>query len=75
MDFESKGINHTEGGWPKDVNFLDVEQVATFGDIVCAFIFIYFQQTVRYRRKIEKDENYINQVMGMSKVSKMKNEK
>jgi len=30
MDFESKGINHTEGGWPKDVNHLEVEQVVRY---------------------------------------------
>lgn len=48
--YEHKGINHTEGGWPKDVNLADPEQ------------------TVRYRRKIEKDESYIVQVMGLTKV-------
>lgn len=47
--FESRGINHTEGGWPKDVNLADPEQ------------------TTRYRRKIEKDELYISQVMGLTK--------
>jgi len=30
MDFDSRGINHTEGGWPKDVNHLDVEQVGRY---------------------------------------------
>ncbi|XP_046709967.1 dynein axonemal intermediate chain 2 [Silurus meridionalis] len=39
---ETRGINHVEGGWPKDVNPLDLEQ------------------TIRYRKKIEKDENYVN---------------
>lgn len=48
--FEHRGINHVEGGWPKDVNLADPEQ------------------TVRYRRKIEKDEAYIVQVMGLTKV-------
>lgn len=48
--FEHKGINHIEGGWPKDINLADPEQV------------------VRYRRKIEKDETYIVQVMGLTKV-------
>ncbi|XP_055703785.1 dynein intermediate chain 3, ciliary-like [Phlebotomus papatasi] len=47
--FEHKGINHTEGGWPKDVNLADPEQ------------------TVRYKRKIEKDESYIVQVMSLTK--------
>uniref|UniRef100_A0A336MZX5 CSON007193 protein n=1 Tax=Culicoides sonorensis TaxID=179676 RepID=A0A336MZX5_CULSO len=49
VEFDSKGIMHTEGGWPKDVNPKDGEQ------------------TVRYKRKIEKDENYINQVMSLAK--------
>ena len=30
IDFDSKGINHTEGGWPKDINHLDVEQVVRY---------------------------------------------
>lgn len=49
--FEHKGVNHTEGGWPKDVNLADPEQ------------------TVRYKRKIEKDESYIVQVMSLTKVN------
>jgi len=48
---ESKGILHTEGGWPKDINYLDSEQ------------------TVRYRRKLEKDETYITQVPRLGEVS------
>jgi dynein intermediate chain 2 len=47
---ESRGISHTEGGWPKDVNFLDSEQ------------------TLRYRRKLEKDDTYITQVPRMGEV-------
>lgn len=42
---------HYEGGWPKDVNYLDPEQ------------------TLRYRRKIEKDETYMTQVPKMGEVS------
>lgn len=37
---EVRGINHTEGGWPKDVNYNEPEQVQ------------------RYRKKVEKDEQY-----------------
>ncbi|KAL7058970.1 hypothetical protein AAHC03_013830 [Spirometra sp. Aus1] len=37
---ETRGINHTEGGWPKDVNCQEPDQV------------------VRFRKKVEKDENY-----------------
>lgn len=47
--YESRGVNHTEGGWPKDICLQDPEQ------------------TTRYRRKIEKDELFINQVMGLTK--------
>lgn len=47
--YESRGINHTEGGWPKDICLQDPEQ------------------TTRYRRKIEKDDLFINQVMGLTK--------
>ncbi|MEQ2189096.1 Dynein intermediate chain 2, axonemal [Goodea atripinnis] len=41
--FESNscGMNHVEGGWPKDINPKDVEQ------------------TIRFRKKVEKEENYI----------------
>ncbi|TGZ68192.1 hypothetical protein CRM22_004380 [Opisthorchis felineus] len=37
---ESRGINHLEGGWPKDINAQEPDQV------------------LRYRKKIEKDEQY-----------------
>ncbi|ESO09344.1 hypothetical protein HELRODRAFT_73612, partial [Helobdella robusta] len=35
------GINHMEGGWPKDISYLDQDQ------------------TVRYRKKAEREESYI----------------
>ena len=38
----SQGMNHTEGGWPKDINCADPEQ------------------TSRYRKKFEKDEEFID---------------
>lgn len=41
---ETRGVNHVEGGWPKDVNPLELEQ------------------TIRFRKKVEKDENYINAI-------------
>ncbi|XP_062381957.1 dynein axonemal intermediate chain 2 [Sardina pilchardus] len=44
-DSESRGINHVEGGWPKDVNPQEMEQ------------------TIRFRKKVEKDEHYINTIM------------
>lgn len=44
-------MNHTEGGWPKDVNPAEVEQ------------------TIRYRKKVEKDEGYIQTIMDLGKVS------
>lgn len=47
---ETRGINHVEGGWPKDVNPLELEQ------------------TIRFRKKVEKDENYINTIMQLGSV-------
>jgi dynein intermediate chain 2, axonemal len=44
FETEMHGVNHTQGGWPKDVNPMEAEQV------------------IRYRKKIEKDEQYINTV-------------
>ena len=43
-------MNHIEGGWPKDVNPLELEQ------------------TIRFRKKVEKDENYINAIMQLGSV-------
>ena len=51
FETESRGINHVEGGWPKDVNAAEVEQ------------------TIRYRKKVEKDENYMNTIQQLSSVS------
>lgn len=47
---ETHGVNHVEGGWPKDVNPLELEQ------------------TIRFRKKVEKDENYINTIMQLGLV-------
>ena len=44
-------MNHTEGGWPKDINPAEVEQ------------------TIRYRKKVEKDEAYIGTIMKLGSVS------
>ena len=46
----NQGINHSEGGWPKDVSATDPEQ------------------TTRYRRKVEKDEQYAAQMLSMAVV-------
>lgn len=51
FETDTRGINHTEGGWPKDVNPQEVEQV------------------MRYRKKVEKDENYIYTLQGLAGVS------
>lgn len=48
---ESRGMNHTEGGWPKDISPTEVEQ------------------TIRFRKKIEKDEGYMNIVTRLGTVS------
>ncbi|KAG9337234.1 hypothetical protein JZ751_029519 [Albula glossodonta] len=47
---ESRGINHVEGGWPKDVNPQEMEQ------------------TIRFRKKVEKDEHYVNTIMQLGSV-------
>lgn len=47
---ETRGVNHVEGGWPKDVNPLELEQ------------------TIRFQKKVEKDENYINAIMQLGSV-------
>ena len=44
-------MNHTEGGWPKDINPAEVEQ------------------TIRFRKKVEKDEYYISVVQKLGDVS------
>ena len=54
FETESRGINHVEGGWPKDVNPAEVEQ------------------TIRYRKKVEKDEIYMNTIQQLSNVSSWK---
>lgn len=50
FETESRGINHVEGGWPKDVNPAEVEQ------------------TIRYRKKVEKDEIYMNTIQQLSNI-------
>ncbi|XP_033755651.1 dynein intermediate chain 3, ciliary-like [Pecten maximus] len=50
FETSTRGVNHTEGGWPKDVNSQEVEQVT------------------RYRKKVEKDEMYINTIQQLATV-------
>ena len=50
FETESKGINHTEGGWAKDVDASEVEQV------------------IRYRKKVEKDESYVQAITDLGAV-------
>jgi len=47
---ENRGINHVEGGWPKDVNPQEVEQ------------------TIRFRKKVEKEDSYINALTQLGSV-------
>lgn len=51
FESESRGINHVEGGWPKDLNPEDMEA------------------TIRYRKKVEKDEHYQNTILQIAGVS------
>ena len=46
-EFLSQGMNHIEGGWPKDINPSENDQ------------------TMRFRKKIEKDDNYVGTVLGL----------
>ena len=47
---ENRGMNHSEGGWPKDINPAEVEQ------------------TIRFRKKLEKDEVYMQTIQDLGKV-------
>lgn len=49
-EYLSQGMNHFEGGWPKDINPAENDQ------------------TMRFRKKIEKDDTYINSVLGLCQV-------
>ena len=51
FESESRGMNHSEGGWPKDINPAEIEQ------------------TMRFRKKVEKDESYINAIQSLGDVS------
>lgn len=46
-------MNHTEGGWPKDINPAEVEQ------------------TIRFRKKVEKDETYMAIINRLGTVSEI----
>lgn len=50
FETDTRGINHTEGGWPKDVNPQEIEQV------------------MRFRKKVEKEESYVNTVAQLAGV-------
>ncbi|KAM6974951.1 LOW QUALITY PROTEIN: dynein axonemal intermediate chain 2-like [Tautogolabrus adspersus] len=50
FESESRGINHVEGGWPKDINPHEMEQ------------------TIRFRKKVEKDENYVTSMVQLGQV-------
>eukprot|EP00095_Tigriopus_kingsejongensis_P003856 maker-scaffold20_size707684-snap-gene-4.19 protein:Tk03856 transcript:maker-scaffold20_size707684-snap-gene-4.19-mRNA-1 annotation:"axonemal outer arm dynein intermediate chain 1" len=46
-EYLSQGMNHAEGGWPKDINPTENDQ------------------TMRFRKKVEKDDAYISSVLGL----------
>eukprot|EP00042_Codosiga_hollandica_P043770 m.420643 g.420643 ORF g.420643 m.420643 type:complete len:780 (-) comp56637_c0_seq4:151-2490(-) len=46
---EHKGVNHVEGGWPRDIDPSELEH------------------TMRYRKKVEKDEGYMQAVLDLGK--------
>ncbi|KAL0983885.1 hypothetical protein UPYG_G00134340 [Umbra pygmaea] len=45
FESDTRGINHVEGGWPKDINPQEMEQ------------------TIRFRKKVEKDEHYVSTII------------
>jgi dynein intermediate chain 2 len=47
FETDNRGMNHSEGGWPKDINPAEVEQ------------------TIRFRKKVEKDEVYMQIVQDL----------
>lgn len=47
---ESRGVNHVEGGWPRDINPQELEQ------------------TSRFRKKVEKEEKYVNTITHLGAV-------
>uniref|UniRef100_A0A7N6FGR4 Dynein, axonemal, intermediate chain 2b n=2 Tax=Anabas testudineus TaxID=64144 RepID=A0A7N6FGR4_ANATE len=50
FESDSCGINHVEGGWPKDVDPDEMEQ------------------TIRFRKKVEKDEGYMNSILQLGSI-------
>lgn len=48
----SQGVQHVQGGWPKDVDYKDMEH------------------TSRYRKKIEKDDDYVKTILGLAEVKR-----
>lgn len=50
IETSSRGMNHVEGGWPKDVDPNVVEQ------------------TIRFRKRVERDEGYRNSVVQLGQV-------
>ncbi|KAJ0177244.1 hypothetical protein K1T71_007253 [Dendrolimus kikuchii] len=49
VTYQDLGVNHVEGGWPKEVNFNDEEM------------------TARYRRRVEREDNYVDAVLEQHK--------
>lgn len=50
FETETRGVNHVEGGWPKDINPQEVEQ------------------TIRFRKKVEKEEHYVAAIQQLGNV-------
>ncbi|CAF1124194.1 unnamed protein product [Adineta steineri] len=50
FETEHQGINHVKGGWPKDIDPINVDQ------------------TARFLKRIEKDENYISTILSLGKL-------
>lgn len=48
VEHKSRGINHCEGGWPKEIHYNNEDD------------------TLRYRRRIEREDSYVNAIMKLA---------
>ena len=68
-------MNHAEGGWPKVMILLFTFKYFWDNDLNILFQDINpveNDQTMRFRKKIEKDENYVNTALKLCSVSQIK---
>ena len=60
-------MNHAEGGWPKvRLSLSDLSELLVVPQDINP---VENDQTMRFRKKIEKDENYVNTALKLCSVS------